>query len=259
MKKFISVLLCLIVVLTACGNQPGTQDETGKAGNEDMDNIVMTEEEIQLMCGAYGAEERIQQGKLFDYQVSGLKQLRAGLSYLEEKYPGTDFEILTFAPANKFNPQAKLLIRGEGEQTYSLTVEPQDDTYLCLDNCYSLWLKDQYDAYVTALLQANGISGCAYSTLTELVGIGIGPETSVEEFIAYTPKIDRTTDVYLLAPGDLDAEAQKIQNIIREAGLYGSYYVHAVPSEEFGSAEEMDQNRKSGSDWKRVSFNCFDI
>ena len=88
------------------------------------------------------------------------------------------------------------------------------------------------------------------------MGMEIGPDTTVSEFVNYTPRINRQTRIYLSAPEDLEAEACKIQEIFRNAGLYGHYFVYGVPAEQYGNTEEMEQGRKH---WESVSFNCYDV
>lgn len=220
-----------------------------------MEELVMTEEEILLLGAVYNNEEQLREGKLYDYQKVALEYLREGLTYLKEKYPGYDPEILTFSPATKFTPWAQFLIQGEGELTYTLTVEKKDAGFVCLDNCYGQWLREAYDTHVTTVLRDSGITLCAYTSFTVPMGADIGAETTVTEFVEYTPKINRQTRLYLQAPEDPEGEAQNIRGILREAGLYGHYFLYTVPSDQYGDIGQMEQNRKN---WESVAFNCYD-
>ena len=220
-----------------------------------MGELTMTEEEILLLGAAYGDVERLREGKLYDYQKEALEYLRKGLTYLEEKYPGYDPQILTFSPATKFTPWAQFLIKGEGEQDYTLTVEKKDGSFVCLDDCYGRWLREDYDTHVMTVLRNSGFTLCAYTTFTVPMGMDIDADTTVEEFVAYTPKINRQTRLYLQAPADPEASAQQIRDALKEAGLYGHYFLYAVPAGQYGDVAQMEQNRKS---WESVSFNCYD-
>lgn len=255
MKRITCMLLCLVLFLTACGRQPDAVTETERTEDADMEELIMTEEEIRLLGAVYDNEEQLRKGELYDYQKVALAYLREGLSYLEQKYPGCDPEILTFSPATKFTPWAQFLIRGEGEMNYTLTVEKQGEAFVCLDDWYGCWLREDYDAYVEKILRDGGITLRVYTNFTVPMGAQIGPDTTVAEFVEYTPKINRQTRLYLQAPEDPEAEAQQIRELLKNAGLYGHYFLYAVPADRYGDIGQMEQGRKS---WESVSFNCYD-
>jgi len=220
-----------------------------------MEELAMTEEEIRLLDAVYGNEEQLRKGKIYDHQKVALEYLRVGLTYLGEKYPGYNPEILTFSPATQFTRWAQFLIQGEGELTYTLTVEKKDEGFVCIDNCYGQWLQEAYDAHVMKVLRDNGITLCAFTSFTDLIGADIGMETTVIEFVEYSPKINRQTRLYLQAPEDPEGEAQKIREILKEAGLYGHYFLYVVPADQYGDIGQMEQSRKS---WESIAFNCYD-
>ena len=220
-----------------------------------MEELIMTEEEILLLSAVYDNEAQLREGKLYDHQKVALEYLREGLSYLDKKYPGYDLEVLSFSPATKFTSWAQFLIRGEGELTYTLTVEKADEGFVCLDNCYGKWLREAYDAYVMQVLQNSGVTLCAYTIFTVPMGVDIGAETTVAEFLAHTPRINRQTRLYLQNPEDPEGETQKIRNVLKEAGLYGHYFLYAVPSDQYGDVEQMEKSRKN---WESIAFNCYD-
>ena len=64
---------------------------SGKENGMAVSNL--TEDEKRLLTGAFGEEKRIEEGRLFSYQREALDQLRAGESYLKERYPDRDFQI----------------------------------------------------------------------------------------------------------------------------------------------------------------------
>lgn len=65
----------------------------------------LTEEEKEWMHGFFGeTEERIETGELFNYQANAVEMSREGKKYLEEKYPGCEFNIRYFDPrGNLYN------------------------------------------------------------------------------------------------------------------------------------------------------------
>ena len=221
-----------------------------------MEQLIMTEEEIRLLSAVYDNEARLREGKLYDYQKEALDQLRAGLAYLDSKYPDFDPEILTFTPATKFTHWAQFLIRGDGEGTYTLTVEPTGDDFLCQDTCYGKWIREPYDCYVTELLQSAGISAGVYTHFPVPVGMEIGQYTTVSEFIQFSPRINRQTRLYIADSGNAEADAATIRQLLKEAGLYGHYFLYCIPADQMSSVEEMEQNRKQ---WDSISFTCYDV
>lgn len=255
MKKTACALLCLVLLLTACDRRSDPATEMERMEEFDVEELVMTEEEILLLGAVYGNEAQLREGKLYDYQKVALEYLRKGLAYLDEKYPGYAPEILTFSPATKFTPWAQFLIRGEGELTYTLTVEKKDEGFVCLDNCYGRWIREAYDAHVMTVLRDSGFMLCAYTSFTDLMGMDIGAGTTVTEFVEYTPKINRQTRLYLRATDNPEEDAQKIRQILKEAGLYGHYFLYTVPAEQYGEVSQMEQLRKS---WDSIAFNCYD-
>ena len=101
-----------------------------------MEKIELTEMEEKILCELYIDEDRIREGKLFEYQKECLEQLRFAVNYLKEKYPDVEFEILTINPKSKLNMITRVTFKETGttDRQYALVVEPDVDGWIARDD-----------------------------------------------------------------------------------------------------------------------------
>lgn len=221
-----------------------------------MESVEMTSQEIEILSAVYTDSERIREGRLFSHQLEALQQLRAGMQYLDEKYPGHKLNILTYAPATKFTPSAQFLLQGDGEETYTMTVSVTNDAYVCADSYYGTLIRDSYDKHVSELLTGGGFGAESFTTFSTPMGMEVNGDITVQEFISIEPKVSRNTHLFITETSDQDAAKTAIQALLEENGLYGSYILFFVPASEYGDVLTMEANRSS---WNYLSFNCFNI
>ena len=138
MSKRWQFCICLLMMVLFCG----CGMDNNLKGEEEAVKISMTEEEIVLMTDVYGEEDRMRSGDLFDFHVEALQQLRAGMEYLEKKYPECGVKIVNFSPATKISPQAQFLIQGEEEASYTMALHVVDGEYVCTDDYYSVFIRE---------------------------------------------------------------------------------------------------------------------
>lgn len=212
--------------------------------------VMMTDQEIELLLRIYPGEERIRQGKLFSHQEEALLQLRAAMSYLDQKYPGHTFAAVDFRPINTFNPSAVLTV--EDGKEYTVYAEKTADGYDCSDNCYEKYLQPRYDQRIEEILSDSGYSGVSYTRFPSASAV-LGPETTVEELLRQAPKQTRLVDLFIIAE-DRDASAKEIQSVMTQKGFYGSYTLYFVS--ELTDIQDLE-SRRSGLE--HTVFNCFDI
>lgn len=262
MKSRVLVYVLLLALLAGCAggaakqDPQGTEPTTDATGDESMDYTEMTDQEKELLSAAYADADRIREGKLFEHQLEALEELRAGLTYLEDKYPDFPLLVLSFQPANKFNPWAVLSLRDESGDTYTVTVTPTDGSYVCADDYYGALLREAYDEYVSGVLQTGGFSALSYTTFPEPAGSEIGADITVEKLLEIQPRLSRSTHLFSEETQSHDDTAASLRECLVQAGLYGSYTLYFVPREQLGSAAELEEGRNA---WEKVSFNCFDI
>lgn len=256
MKRTIALILCMALTMVLAGCATGSDSRNHQTGDEEMEFAVMTQQEIELLSKAYADAERIREGKLFRYQQEGLAQLRAGMAYLQAKYPTNTPEVIGFAPATKFTPWAQLTLQGADAQTYLLKVTPQEGEYICEDTYYGALLRANYDAYVEGLLGMAGIDARAFTRFLEPKGMEVDGSISVESFVALRPCVSRDTHLYVVDAVDRQWVQEAVQSALKEGGLYGTYILYFVPADSYAQGAAMDAQQQ---DWPYVSFSCFDI
>ncbi len=266
MKNFLCImrrmliLACLFAMTSGCGaantvfDSGISQTNSKTKGEEDMEKTEMTALEVELFCKVYQDTNRICEGRLFDHQEEALRQLRTGMAYLEEKYPGQTLKVLSFEPANKFNGRAEILFHSDDTEDYTVYVEPTDEKYLCTDTYYGRYLRVSYDKRVQDVLAQGGYTGMAYSRFPVPAGMEIGIETTVDDLLRIQPKLTRTTDLFLAAD-DKEQVAAEVQSLLTDAGLYGVYILYFVPKLQ-ENLTDLDEKR---TQFRRMTFQCFDI
>lgn len=264
MKWYIFMLYLLPILLSSCGSAHNQEDvgiisdSFDIKGDDDMDYIEMTDKEKEILIAIYADSDRIQQGKLFSHQETALQQLRAGMEYLTEKYPGYFLEVLTFEPADKFTPRARLLVQDTESKNYQVTVEPSDGNYICTDNFYGVLIRDNYDKMISDILENSGLTVFSYTEFTAYLGMSQSTDITVDKIISENPKLSRLTHLYIQTSENNDLTVNKIQECLSDEGIYGAYFLYFVPSlkTEDVLALESDPERNS---WDYVSFNCFNV
>lgn len=220
------------------------------------ETIMMTEKEEELLSAIYADAERINGGVLFSHQEEALRELRAGMQYLAEKYPDTDLQILTFEPATKWNVSASALFQDRSDRNYSLSITPKDGSYICTDTYYGVLLREAYDARVCEILADAGYSVSAYTEFPALMGAEINAQTTIEELIDMKSKLARNTSIFIELPTDKESICEAIRKCLLKADLYGAYTLYFVPAAENTEISELLKNK---TNWEKTVFSCFDI
>lgn len=213
---------------------------------------AMTTQEIELLSDLYMQDgDRIREGKLFSHQEEALRQLRAGMEYMNQKYPGALFTVTAFQSATQFHQSGELSLE-EGGITYTAYVEVKDQDYSFSDNYYSKYLQPRYDQYLESVLSSGGWTGRSFTRFPS-ASETLGPDTTAEELLRTAPKQTRTVDLFVITQ-DQEKTAREVQDLIVQAGLYGTYTLYFVP--ELDDIQTMEELRPH---LEHVSFNCFDL
>lgn len=237
-------------------------------GENDIDNIVLTEAEERILCELYTNEDRIREGKLYDYQLECLKQIRTAMDYLNSKYPNKNFEIVTCNPKNEENTMTTMLFceGGNREELYDLHITEDGEEYRVADNYYKVLIREGYDTEVENLLQAAGFEKCiVYTTFSEVHGESVNGQLTAEEIFSLGNQLGRSTDIFI----DYDSEksdllVEELKQIMESHNLYGGYivYIKSGIADMGLNAEELKEylnTKEAREEMKVVYFNCFDI
>ena len=264
MKRFFFMLCLLFIPLSGCGSSHIQTDSQSVAdsidikGDDDMDYIEMTEKEKELLSAIYADADRIQQGKLFSHQEAALRQLRAGMEYLAEKYPAHTLEVLTFEPANKFTPWARFLVQDAEGHNYDVMVEPSDGSYICTDNFYGVLIREDYDKMISDILGDEGFAILSYTEFTAYLGMAQSADITAEKIISENPKLTRLTNLYIQMSKNNDVTADNIRKSLLDQGIYGAYILYFVPSLLADDVLTLESDPERNT-WDYISLNCFDV
>lgn len=234
-KKEKSVLLIMLMALciffSGCfgfGAEEQNEDDTEES------IVEMTDEEKDFLCRLYFGEERIRKGKLFPYQEETLKQYRFAKEYLNEKYPGYNFNLYCFLPANKINgPVTRVDFmeqdKESGYGTFNMVIEGEDGSYSATDNFYRYLLRPGYDEALTEKLHDAGIEGCiTYTRFSGLFGSEVDGTMTMEDLFAHGTEMGmkRDTKIFIDMEGGENEETEKlvqqVETVFREVNQYGA-------------------------------------
>ena len=220
-----------------------------------MNYVEMSEEEMNLLCKVYFGEERIKQGNLYDYEKVALDEFRAGKKYLKEKYPSYPMKVLSYAPANKLNGSAEIEVQAPDGETYKMIIHSADNELECVDNFYASLIQEAYNIMLEDIISGAGLKVRAHVAFPEMTGIEINEKSTLEEVLKVHPKLNRLVRLYYDG-ADSYGIKNRIEECIKNAGLYGSYSIYFVSENFDRSMEELEASR---SDWDMDFFTNFDV
>lgn len=217
--------------------------------SENKDSIEMTETEISLLYDTY-LDEDILVGQIDGTVEIGFKQLRAGLSYLSDKYPNdySNFEIISFTPANQFKKWGVILFKYL-DKDYSVNISPQSNGYDCSDNLYTAFITDKYSHGIENILSDNGYFVKVYTEFYSYTDENFDVNSSFEDILSKDLEAFKNIHIYINSESYNDFD---IQNILNQYGVYGSctvYFTHEI----YESIDYLENNRIN---YLYNSFNC---
>ncbi len=267
MQKLVVVLGVIFTCLLINGCQYSDLDSK-KEPADDSQNIMLTEAEEKLLCELYINEERIKEGKLYDYQLKCLEQIRYAMEYLNNKYPNENFEILICNPKNKMNSMTTIMFY-EGrnrEELYDLYITESDEGYRAEDNYYGVLIREEYDTELTNILRESGFEKClVYTAFNEVHDESVNGELTAEDIFKLGNQLGRGTDIFIdYDPDKSELLVSQLKEIMENQNLYGSYivYIKSGIADMGMSAEEAKEymrTKEARENTKVVCFNCFDI
>lgn len=241
-KKLIPFVLTFgLVGITGCmGVLPKNQQEV----NAMEKNAELTQEKKDFLKKISMDEERIEEGKLYDWQTELLNQYDYAMEYLGKKYPSHKFAFTDCKPKEKGTSFSTFWFQEDGgKDTFELHLTVDNDKkYDCEDNYYGELLKDSYESALLSLLQKE-VPECAAVTtsFSTVQGEKFDEQLTGEEVLEGNDKLTNMTEIYVLETDASNAKilADKIQSQIEEKKIYGSYYV-----------EVMNAEPEDGESWK---------
>ena len=217
----------------------------------------LSEEEKKWIKPVFIDQERIEEGRLLNYQIWEVEKGRYGLSVLNEKYPGYQFRITYLYIDSSFsNFTVKEKRTGE---CFSMYVSRNEDgSYEVEDNFYAYLFKGKYENYLLKQLKIkidNIIE--VNSGITSVKGREYDINMTVEDILTERLQINPRIYIHISAKGmsieDCMNYANLVENEVKNIDLYGSYDVFF-----WNSTEEMKNNNDSDDCLYKYSFQIFE-
>lgn len=273
-------LLCagiFIIVGTACAAGEGTSgngsatemaQQNNSRGEENMRKSEITAEQEALLIKISVNEERIRDGKLYDWQEEVLRQYDYALEYLQGKYPSHSFVMIDCEPKNKLNSYTTFWFQADGEEkTYELYLNiNENEEYTCEDNYYGNLFEEPYAMELQVRIQKE-VSECVsvVSRMTSVKGLEFSENLEVSDILDGKYMVTNSTDIYV--DGTRKEAGQLIEavhKVIVENKIYGSYTVYVLENlpEELKSAKEIAEYVRADSQQAvkaEESFQQFDV
>ncbi len=213
-------------------------------------------------------EDRIDEGKLYDWQEELLKQYDYVLGYLGDKYPSHQFQITDCEPESKMNDSAVFWFTADaGEDLYELYLTPQEEErYLCQDNYYGYLVKSSYDSALTELIREE-VPECAgvSSSFNTAQNEKYDENLTGEDILNNGEKLTNSTKIFILAEDETRAEKliESVQEVLAANHVYGSYRILALDSlpdgeYDMNELEEYIDNDQNSTVILKQNYNQFD-
>lgn len=252
-KTLYIIIMTMIIVITLVGCGREKEEPADKPAVTVKQQADLTEEEQKLLIAAFGDDENIRAGDLYDYQKEALIQLRTGMGYLKEKYPGEDFFVLSFSNATKLTEYASCYFRAStSSKEYLLTITPENGEYVCRDTYYGEKIRDRYDAELESILRENRYETKLYTDFSTPAGMDVDGSATMQTVNGISPKIVRCT--FIFVDSNLMGQGENIQNALYDKGAYGSYILYFSDNLMNKSIDQLVMQRK---EFKSVTFNIF--
>ena len=234
MWKMVAVLLISGLFLTGCG---------GKVQKE-KDQVVLTENEMELLAARFGDEDNIRAGILKEDEKDAVLQLRAGESYLAGKYPGAVFMTIYYDSVSEARRgKAVCIVKDEDDDMFTLTVTKDGDGYSCADDYYGKLMRNGYDAELQEYLMDGGIDAVCYSEFPALMGIEVDGTESLAVLNMREPSLKRHSDIFVLKKKVEWTTAPAVRSILEENRAYGDYTLYYMPNDLGTDKKVLEENR----------------
>ena len=247
-KRIIAVCTMTLMLFSAgCITEAPKNTLTQQNQQEDtMDKINLTAEETELLCATFSGEERIRRGDLVSHERALVGQLRFGMEYLTEKYPGRTFVMSNCIPQNKENSHTSLTIRVKGEDVgYELHIQTlEDGSYEASDDYYAVFIRDDYQTLLSTIASESSAGFlAAWAGFPYLYGESYDSELTLDAALNGGPNPEAEGAVYYdgAAVSDHAAATETLALKLKEKGCRGTFWVYYVKEqpENWSTAEEL--------------------
>lgn len=255
-NKNILIVLAFVMMVFSMGGCSKDNKSIQEERDAGMENVEMTNQEMQFLKDIYMNEDRIAAGNLYSYQEKTLLQYRFVLKYLNGKYPSYHFEILHGEPMNAVNSFAKFSFKENNEdRVFEIHVMQEDDSFRGEDNFYGEVIREKYDDYLYSqcISDIGSLIG-TYSIIPGVKGIEYDETLEIEDIIDGSKPISPLTEMYIrgneIPEDEWNEVALLLEEVVKNKGLYGSYIVYFLAdNHENNSNGESCHNYLEGNNY----------
>ena len=186
MMKRILITIVSVIILAVQGchaAQPLPEEEI----------VEMNEIEKELLSTNYPDADRIRAGKLYNYQMEALNQLRYAMNYMEQKYPLCHPEYVSFDPSTNVHGTGVLMMK---DGSYVQIAEGPEG-YDCGDTYYGILLQESYSEELNRVLKEESFIVLSYTDFSVPLSNDVSGDLTAEDFMAITPPVMRNTHLYI--------------------------------------------------------------
>ncbi|MBO5524460.1 MAG: hypothetical protein J5986_12445 [Roseburia sp.] len=226
-------------------NEYGQIEEDGfnsEEGEEEMAEREMTAEQMELLCRISVNEEKVREGRLYDWQKEILNQYDFAMDYLREKYPSHSFQIINCEPKNKLNSYTHFTIIEETapEDYYSLNINVEEsdsgNAYEASDNYYGALKEEEFAEKLFELVQQE-VPECieVNTNMPYVLGSEYGENLDLD--MVLNGEIEMAQDTTFIVGSEekteeeYEKEAKVLENFVKGRGISGSFAVEFVQNE----------------------------
>lgn len=234
MRKKVAILLLMTVLGSVSGCASAFPRD--RQANSEIEEVKLSQDKEDFLIGISMDEERIRNGKLYDWQKEVLHQYDFAMDYLKRKYPSYTFCMNSCTPKGRDHSWSTFWFCAEGyTKTYDLYLySDEEGNYSCEDNFYGELLHDRFDEALWQLLSEN-VPECTkvVSTFYTTQGEKYGESFDEQAILNGEDKLPNNTDIYAVSDSEIQAGriADDIECLIKTRKIYGSFYIEILSSE----------------------------
>lgn len=190
----------------------------------------LTESEKGWLKNVYINEERIEESRLLQYHINEVEKGRYGISVLNEKYPGYEFEITYLEKDTSFDNFS--VWEKTTDEVFSMYIsENEDGSYEVKDNFYAYLFEDKYETFMEEQIKSKiNRTTKVYVAISGVEGKEHNSDMTVEDIVKGKINIYPIINIYISAYDMTEKEcidySYSVQKNLEDLDLQGVYRVY---------------------------------
>ncbi len=225
----------LSIILMGCdGKEAENRDYSGEReqGTMEIETTEMTAGELELMTRIAIDKQAAAEGILGDWEKEILEEVRVGKDYLEEKYPGSQLEIIGCEASDSVrNYNTYTLKTANDEHYYEMRISPgKEEKYDITDDYYGGLIRDIAQEQICEIVRKAGLPCIKVkASFDAFLGKEYDADISAADVLTGAVPSDNSFQIYLdedkLDHSSYKGNVQEVKACIQEAGIVGYFTV----------------------------------